>query len=72
MFDHDLRAIDSEAIEHEQISTQPGWVEHDSEVIYANVLHCLSKVSERQGLNAGNVKAIGITNQRETTVAFHR
>ena len=47
VFDHGLRVIDSEAIEHEQISSQPGWVEHDPEVIYTNVLHCLTKVSER-------------------------
>lgn len=47
MFDHGLRVIDSEAIEHEQISSQPGWVEHDPEVIYANVLYCITKVSER-------------------------
>ena len=62
IFDHELRILDSEAIEHEQISSKPGWVEHDPEVIYQNVLICIQKVCERQSLSSENIRAIGITN----------
>jgi glycerol kinase len=41
-------------------------------VIYENVKDCLDKVCQRNDLDASKVKAVGITNQRETTVAFDR
>lgn len=58
--------------EFTQFFPQPGWVEHDPEEIYSNVVHCLNEVCERNKLSATNVRSIGITNQRETTVAFDR
>jgi glycerol kinase len=72
VFDHDLKVLDVASREHKQISAKPGWVEHDPEEIFNNVVECLNEVCQRRGLSASNVKAIGITNQRETTVAFDR
>lgn len=72
VFDKDLKVVDVEAREHKQISSKPGWVEHDPEEIFGNVLECLEGVCSRNGLSSANVKAIGITNQRETTIAFDR
>ena len=67
-----MEVVDIVAREHKQISVKPGWVEHDPEEIYQNVLQCLVEVCQRNKLTAEIVKGIGITNQRETTVAFDR
>lgn len=64
--------MDIEQREHQQISNNPGWNEHDPEAIYSNVVICLGEVCKRNGLSSANVKAVGITNQRETVVAFDR
>ena len=73
VIDHDLKVVDSAQKEHEQICTKPGWCEHDPMEIYNNVLECLNQVIQKNGLGEhGKVRAIGITNQRETTVAFDR
>ena len=47
-------------------------MEHDVEEIYQNVAACLNEVCQRNRLSSKNVKGIGITNQRETTVAFDK
>jgi len=70
--DHDLNVLDSAQREHKQISPKPGWVEHDPEEIFRMVIECLKEVCERNGLTKDNVKALGITNQRETTTAFDK
>lgn len=54
------------------ISPQPGHVSQDPEEIYNGVVECLKEVCQKYNLSQDNVKAIGITNQRETTVAFDR
>lgn len=72
VIDHDLRVVDVEQREHEQISLNPGWNEHDPEAIYSNVVICLEEVAKRNKLSPENVRAIGITNQRETVVAFDK
>jgi glycerol kinase len=69
VIDHNLKVLDIAQREHKQISSKPGWVEHDPEQIYNNVVECLKEVHSRNNLD---VKAVGITNQRETTVAFDR
>ncbi len=51
---------------------QPGWVEHDAEEIWRTQLACLKRVLKRAGLPAGALAAVGITNQRETTVVWDR
>ena len=55
-----------------QIYPQPGWVEHDPREIWRLQLATAQEVLARKGLKAGAVKAIGITNQRETTLVWNR
>ncbi len=59
-------------LEHEQIYPHPGWVEHDSEVIWANVCKGIHAVLEQAKISAAQVAAIGITNQRETVVLWDK
>lgn len=58
--------------ELQQIFPQPGWVEHDPEEIWDSQIAVARKALEDAGLSAGDVAAIGITNQRETTVLWDR
>ena len=52
-----------------QIYPQPGWVEHDPEEIWRTVVEC---IAELWSAYTGPVEAIGITNQRETTVVWEK
>jgi glycerol kinase len=64
-----------EAVEQqsfEQIYPAPGWVEHNAEVIWATVLSSTRRTLERLGAVRRRVAAIGITNQRETTILWDR
>ena len=58
--------------EFTQIFPQPGWVEHDAEEIFATQLEVAQMALRNLGVNANNVAAIGITNQRETTVVWNK
>lgn len=58
--------------EFNQIYPQAGWVEHGPEAIWESQLDCAKQVLEMSGVKADNVAAIGITNQRETTVMWDR
>ncbi len=58
--------------EFRQIYPQPGWVEHDAKEILASQLAMLNKVIGEKSLQAKDIAAIGITNQRETTVVWDR
>lgn len=58
--------------EHQQIYPQPGWVEHDPEEIWRNTLEVIALARIKAKLSAQDIVAIGITNQRETTVAWNR
>ena len=69
LIDQDLKIVDSESREHEQISLHPGWCEHDPMIIYRNVVECQNAVFKRNRAElfnskdgSTNVKAIGITN----------
>jgi glycerol kinase len=55
-----------------QIYPQPGWVEHDPMEIWRTQLATAREALERAGLQAGDIRALGITNQRETTVLWNR
>src|SRR5215470_1577176 len=70
VFDSAGQVVSVAQKEHRQIFPQPGWVEHDPEEIWRAVQQvCRDAVAKRP---AGSVRAIGITNQRETTVVWHR
>ncbi len=56
----------------EQIYPRPGWVEHDPMVILYTQLESLSEAYRKSGLTAGDIAAVGITNQRETTIVWDR
>ena len=56
----------------EQHYPNPGWVEHDAGEIFRTVLMAIAKLMEENPDAKGNIKAVGLTNQRETTVAFDR
>src|SRR5689334_23122616 len=58
--------------EHRQIYPQPGWVEHDAEEIWQRTQEVIGEAMADASLNAANLAAIGITNQRETTVVWNR
>ena len=72
IFDHEgsIRAVAQK--EFEQIFPQPGWVEHDPDEIWSSQISVAAEVMSRAGLSARDMEAIGITNQRETTVVWER
>ena len=59
-------------IEHRQIFPHAGWVEHDPMEIWSNVRAAMAQVASHVDLEPASVRAIGITNQRETTVVWDR
>ena len=72
VFDHagTIRAVAQQ--EFRQIFPQPGWVEHDATEIWATQSGVLHEALAKAGIGAGDLAAIGITNQRETTVLWDR
>jgi glycerol kinase len=58
--------------EFRQIFPQPGWVEHDPEDIWASQLRVARRALAQAGLKAADIAALGITNQRETTIVWER
>ena len=58
--------------EFRQIFPKPGWVEHDANEIWATQLDVARQVLKKAGIHASDIAAIGITNQRETTVVWDR
>ena len=58
--------------EHEQIYPQPGWVEHDVEEIWKNTLEVVAQARVARSIGIDDIAAVGITNQRETTVVWNR
>jgi len=72
LFDRAGRIVAAAQQEFPQIYPQPGWVEHDPEAIWTTQLATARQALDRAGLEAGQLAAIGITNQRETTVVWDR
>src|SRR5271168_3465337 len=72
IFDRSGRIVSSAQKEHEQIYPQPGWVEHDPEEIWRRTHSVIHEAMEARGLRPQDLAAIGITNQRETTVVWHK
>ncbi len=72
VFDQRGRIITTAQKEFRQIFSQPGWVEHDAAEIWSTQLECAQSALRQAGANKGDVAAIGVTNQRETTVIWDR
>jgi glycerol kinase len=72
LFDHAARIVSVSQKEHHQIFPQPGWVEHDPLELLNNVHTVIQRALENAQLKATDIAALGITNQRETTVLWHR
>jgi glycerol kinase len=72
VFDRSGRAAATAQKEHEQIYPQPGWVEHDAEEIWRRTQDVITEAMQQRGLRPSDVAAIGIANQRETTVVWNR
>jgi glycerol kinase len=72
IFDRQGLIIGLDQIEHEQIFPQPGWVEHDAMEIWKNTRRVIRGTLEKVGMPGKALAAIGITNQRETTVVWDK
>jgi glycerol kinase len=72
VFNHEGRVVSVSQKEHEQIYPKPGWVEHDPKEIWARCQEVLDEALEGAGASKDDVAALGITNQRETTVVWDR
>jgi glycerol kinase len=72
VFDRGGKVISSAQMEHRQIFPKPGWVEHDAVEIWQNTQEVAGAALARVGLRASDLAAVGITNQRETTVLWDR
>lgn len=72
VFDRSGRIVSIAQKEHEQIFPRPGWVEHDALEILRRTHEVIAEALEKRGLQSSDLAAIGITNQRETTVVWDR
>ncbi len=72
VFDHSGRVVGVAQREHEQLFPQRGWVEHDAQTIWRNTESVIAEVLEQNDLSAEDIAAVGVTNQRETTVVWDR
>jgi glycerol kinase len=72
VFDHDGNVVSVDQREHRQILPRPGWVEHDPVEIWSMTTSVIEGALARAGLHASDLVAVGLTNQRETTVIWDR
>jgi len=72
IFNRQGEIVSSAQKEHEQIYPKPGWVEHNALEIWRNTEHVIRQALHRGGLNVRQLAAVGVTNQRETTVLWNR
>lgn len=72
IFNHSGEPVGSHQLEHAQIYPKPGWVEHDPMEIWARTQDVVKGAMEKAGLTAGDLAAVGVTNQRETTVVWDK
>ncbi|KAF1044981.1 MAG: Glycerol kinase [Herbaspirillum frisingense] len=72
IFDESGAIVATAQQEFPQIFPQPGWVEHDPMDLWNSQLQTARQVLEKSGIKAGELAALGITNQRETTVVWER
>jgi glycerol kinase len=72
IFDRSGRIVASEQREHQQIYPKPGWVEHDPEEIWRRTQEVVAGALQQRALQPTDLAAVGITNQRETTILWDR
>src|SRR5436305_10223309 len=72
VFNQDGAIVAVDQREHRQIFPKPGWVEHDATEIWSKVQAVVAGAIAKAGLRADQLSALGITNQRETTVLWDR
>ena len=72
LFDREGQIRSVAQLEFEQIYPKPGWVEHDPREIWASMLSAATMAMARAGARSQDIEAIGITNQRETTIVWDR
>jgi len=72
LFDHDGAVLGTAQKEFPQIFPQPGWVEHDPQEIWTSQISVATEVLGRAHVRPRDVAALGITNQRETTIVWDR
>ncbi|MEX1167149.1 MAG: glycerol kinase GlpK, partial [Hydrogenophaga sp.] len=72
VFDRAGRVVAMAQTEFPQIYPQPGWVEHDPQALWTTQLNTARQALKEAGISASHIQAIGITNQRETTVVWNR
>jgi len=72
VFDKAARIVAAAQKEHQQIFPRPGWVEHDALEILRRTQEVIGEALQQRGLTASDLAAIGITNQRETTIVWER
>ncbi|WP_112238926.1 glycerol kinase GlpK [Kribbella monticola] len=72
IFDHSGNEVGKHQLEHEQILPQAGWVEHNPVEIWERTSSVIRTAMNAQGLQASDLAALGITNQRETAVVWNR
>ena len=72
VFDKKGSIVGTAQKEFTQIFPQPGWVEHDANEIWSSQYSVLAEVLQKANLKPHEISAIGITNQRETTVVWDK
>ena len=72
LFDARGKVLDKASKAHRQIYPQPGWVEHDAEEIWRNVLAVIREITGRNRKKLSRLSGLSLSNQRETVVVFDR
>ncbi|MFN2223106.1 MAG: FGGY family carbohydrate kinase, partial [Candidatus Promineifilaceae bacterium] len=72
LFNHAGESVAIDQLEHEQIYPKPGWVEHDPMEIWDRTKDVIKGAMKKAGASASDIAAVGVTNQRETTVDWNK
>jgi glycerol kinase len=72
IFNHSGAPVGAHQMEHEQIYPQPGWVEHDAMEIWERTQDVIKGALKNAGATAADIAAVGVTNQRETTLVWDK
>ncbi|HPZ51005.1 MAG TPA: glycerol kinase GlpK, partial [Propionibacteriaceae bacterium] len=72
VFNHEGRIVGSSQMEHEQIFPRAGWVEHNAKEIWDNAQQVIAGALAHATITASDLAAVGITNQRETTLVWNK